>query len=294
MVYLIGHKCLARLATHEASLQYNLTTTKEYITMELPAPDFERLGPPAKSTILVIGGCGGIGYAFASAAAQLGCNVIVMDLPAAISRRSDIPGTRPISIDLRDEPSIIEAFNFLKELGVTLNSIAVCSGYTKGHDQISVLETDRFDDVISGNLRGPVLAIREARALLANESSIVFLSTAIGQIGAPGYAGYGAAKAGLNAVTRILAAELAPSVRVNAVAPGAVDTAFIRGGYGEGADDTGAPARFDKDDYNARVPLGRMAVSDDIIGPILFLLSDTARHITGQVLHVNGGAFMRD
>ena len=55
--------------------------------MELPAPDFERLGPPAKSTILVIGGCGGIGYAFASAAAQLGCNVIVMDLPAGDCQR---------------------------------------------------------------------------------------------------------------------------------------------------------------------------------------------------------------
>ena len=257
-------------------------------------PDFERLGPPANSTLLVIGGCGGIGHAFGRIAARLGCKVIIMDLPDAISRRGETPGSRSIPVDLRDEGSIIEAFKLLAETDVTLNSIAVCSGYTKGHDHIATLDTDRFDDIISGNLRGPVLAIREARPLLADHASIVFLSTAIGQIGAPGYAGYGAAKAGLNAVTRILAAELAPGVRVNGVAPGAVDTAFIRGGYGDGAEETGAPARFDKEAYNARIPLGRMAVSDDIVGPILFLLSDAARYISGQVLHVNGGGFMRD
>jgi len=260
----------------------------------LPKPDFERLGPSVGKTVLVVGGCGGIGHAFASAASALGCKIIIMDLPEAISRRQHVGGTACIPIDLRDEASIVAAFGALSETGVTLDYIAVCSGYTKGHDQVTALDTSRFDDVLSGNLRGPVLAIREATPLLANEAAIVFLSTGIGQIGAPGYAGYGAAKAGLNAIIRILAAELSPGIRVNGVAPGAVDTAFIRGGYGEGAAETGAPARFDAEVYNARVPMGRMALSDDIVGPLLFLLSDAARYITGQVLHVNGGAFMRD
>jgi NAD(P)-dependent dehydrogenase (short-subunit alcohol dehydrogenase family) len=52
--------------------------------------------------------------------------------------------------------------------------------------------------------------------------------------------------------------------------------------------------RFDEKEYNKKIPLGRMANIDDIIGPILFLLSDNARYITGQVIHVNGGGFMRD
>lgn len=199
-----------------------------------------------------------------------------------------------IPIDLRDETSIVAAMERLGESGATLDGIAVCSGYTSGSDSVAELDTTRFDDVLSGNLRGPVLALRQAVPLLADGASIVLLTTAIGQIGAPGYAAYGASKAALNAITRILAAELAPSVRVNGVAPGAVDTAFVRGGFGAGAPEDGDPQRFDAREYEAKVPLGRMAVPDDVVGPVLFLLSESARHITGQILHVNGGAFMRD
>ena len=262
--------------------------------VDLPTPNFERLGPKSGSTVLVIGGCGGIGHAFARQLVADHCKVIIMDLPDAIARRMPAVGAETVPIDLRDEASIVSAFKALKDDGVELNHVAICSGYTKGHDQIEALDTDRFDDVLGGNLRGPVLALREARPLLDDNAAIVLLSTAIGQIGAPGYAGYGAAKAGLNAVTRILAAELAPGIRVNGVAPGAVDTAFIRGGYSEGASEDGAPARFDAEAYNASIPMRRMAVSDDIVGPLLFLLSDAARYITGQTLHVNGGGFMRD
>jgi len=261
---------------------------------DLKETQFDRLGPRAFSTVLVIGGCGGIGHALAGELARQDCTVIIMDLPEAIARREPAGEIRTVPVDLRNEVSIESAFRTLAQSDVRLNSVAVCSGYTKGHDRIDALDTSRFDDVISGNLRGPALAMREAKQLLAQDAAIVLLTTAIGQIGAPGYAGYGAAKAGLNALVRILAAELAPEIRVNGVAPGAVDTAFIRGGFGEGADESGAPARFDAEAYDAKVPMGRMAASEDVVGPLMFLLSDAARYITGQVLHVNGGAFMRD
>ncbi|MEL7297357.1 MAG: SDR family oxidoreductase [Pseudomonadota bacterium] len=256
-------------------------------------PDFHRLAPVAGSRLLVIGGFGGIGRALATAALDTGLAVWVMDLPEVISREPDL-GCPTIAVDLRDEASIKRAFAELSSATDHLDGIAVCSGYTKGHDSVAALDTERFDDILSGNLRGPTLALREAVPLLADAARIVVLSTAIGQLGAPGYAAYGAAKAGLNALVRILAAELAPRVTINGVAPGAVDTAFIRGGKAAGASEQGAPARFDVDAYNARIPLGRMAVSEDIVGPLLFLLSDSARYITGQVLHVNGGGFMRD
>ncbi len=81
-----------------------------------------------------------------------------------------------------------------------------------------------------------------------------------------------------------------PNIRVNAVAPAAVDTAFLRGGTGR-SDEQGAP-RFDMDAYAASIPLGRIALPEDIAGPILFLLSDAAGYITGQTLHINGGSFM--
>ena len=87
---------------------------------------------------------------------------------------------------------------------------------------------------------------------------------------------------------------MAPSVRVNGVAPGAVDNPFIRGGFAHGGSEEGPPARFDERVYLQKTPMRRMGVNEDVVGPILFLLSDAARYITGQVLHVNGGGFMRD
>lgn len=261
---------------------------------DLKTPDFSRLAPPAGSRLLAIGGCGGIGFAFVQQARALGLSVTVMDLRQAAARREMEHHPDFVAIDLRDESSINDAFASLARSRVRFDSIAICSGYTKGFDQVADLDTERFDDVLSGNLRGPVLALRAANQVLAENASMVLLSTAIGQIGAPGYAGYGAAKAGLNAIIRILAAELAPRVRVNGVAPGAVDTAFIRGGYSEGGGEVGAPSRFDEDAYNAKIPMHRMAVADDVVGPMLFMLSDSARYITGQVLHVNGGGLMRD
>lgn len=252
------------------------------------------LGPAPGSTLLLIGACGGIGHAVYAAAQRRGVRVIAMDLEDSLTRRGIEFGDDTIPVDLLDEISIKSAFGRLIELGAKLDAVAVCSGYTSGHDRIADHDTDRFDNVLSGNLRGPVLALREATPLLNDGAKVVLLTTAIGQVGAPGYAAYGAAKAGLNAITRILAAELAPGAIVNAVAPGAVDTAFIRGGYGTGAAENGTPERIDPDEYVKLVPLGRMAEPDDIVGPVLFLLSDAARYITGQVLHVNGGAFMRD
>jgi 3-oxoacyl-[acyl-carrier protein] reductase len=250
--------------------------------------------PEVKSRLLIIGACGGIGHAVWRAAEDEGLDVTAMDLESSFSRRSIDASDAAIPVDLLDEQSIQNAFAKLADLNVSLDGVAVCSGYTSGSDAIAELDTARFDNVLSGNLRGPVLALREASPLLKDGASVVLLSTAIGQIGARGYAAYGAAKAALNAITRILAAELAPAVRVNGVAPGAVDTAFIRGGFGAGAAEDGVPERIDPEEYTKLVPLGRMGVPDDIVGPVLFLLSDAARYITGQVLHVNGGAFMRD
>ena len=77
---------------------------------------------------------------------------------------------------------------------------------------------------------------------------------------------------------------------VVAIAPGGVDTAFLRGGYGRGGREEGAPLRLSIEDYAARVPLGRIGVAADVVGPVLFLLSSAAAYVSGQVLHVNGGS----
>lgn len=126
------------------------------------------------------------------------------------------------AVDLREEASISASFSEMAAAGLTFDTVAICSGYTRGHDTIAKLSTESFDDIVSGNLRGPVLAFGELAPLLNNDAAIVIVSTAMGQIGAPGYAGYGAANAGLNSIVRIAAAEFAPTARVNGVAPGAI------------------------------------------------------------------------
>ena len=107
----------------------------------------------------------------------------------------------------------------------------------------------------------------------------------------PGYGPYSVSKAGILALTRLLAQEGAPVVRANAIAPSAVDTAFLRGGTGRGGDDA-TSARLDLDAYLKTVPLGRLATAEDVVGPILFLLSNASAYVTGQTLHVNGGLLM--
>ena len=102
-----------------------------------------------------------------------------------------------------------------------------------------------------------------------------------------GFGPYSAAKAGVLGLTRSLAIESAPRVRVNAIAPTAVDTAFLRGGTGRS--DERAPSQVDLETYVKAIPLGRVATPEDIVGPILFLLGPAARYMTGQTLHINGG-----
>lgn len=253
------------------------------------------LAPSNGAKILIIGGCGGIGRAVVHACVDLGCAVTVLDLAESIDQTSNIDSVAYKSVDLRNSTSIEQVFDDLVAHNSLFDHIVFASGYTRDLLSLAETETDGFDDVLDGNLRGLTIAAKRATQVL-ERGSMVFLSSAIAQLGAPGYAPYSIAKAGVNALLRVLAAELAPGIRVNGVAPGAVDTPFIRGGLGRSfdADNDNHELRFDKDDYISRIPLGRLAEADDIVGPILFLMSDAARFITGQVLHVNGGGFMRD
>jgi len=119
------------------------------------------------------------------------------------------------------------------------------------------------------------------------------MSSGLGFVGRSNYSAYSASKAAVVSLTKTLAAELAPNIRVNAVAPGAVNTAFLSGGTGRGGEKGKAAARVDLEAYKKVVPLQELAEPEDIAAPILFLLSDGARQITGETLHINGGALMK-
>ena len=117
----------------------------------------------------------------------------------------------------------------------------------------------------------------------AGRGNIIHVSSTAGQRGEAHHSHYAADKGGIIAYTKSLAVELAPHIRVNAVAPGWVDTRMN--------DDVFADNSF-RDQAEAGIPLNRIPLAEDIAGPVLFLASDLARHITGEILNVNGGAVL--
>lgn len=246
--------------------------------------------------LVVVGGCGGIGLAIVLAALAQQARITVIDLPGSLEQRQLPAGVLGIAADIRDPGQVQSAFSRLANHHDHVDGLVNVAGYTGGLQPLQTLADSVFEDIHQGNLRGALHCCQQALPLLrkAPHASIVNVSTGIASIGAAGYGAYAMAKAGLNAMTRVLAAECAPSIRVNAVAPGGVDTAFLRGGYGRGGREDGAPLRLDIDAYAAKVPLGRIGTAEDIAAPVLFLLSAAAAYISGQVLHVNGGALMRD
>jgi 3-oxoacyl-[acyl-carrier protein] reductase len=147
---------------------------------------------------------------------------------------------------------------------------------------LATMQVEQIDGVLSINLAGALhlsrLVIR--RMLLHKKGgTIINISSIIGLRGYSGLSAYAATKAGMDAITRSLARELGGrKIRVNSVAPGYLETEM-----------TYSFADSQRQQIIRRTPLGRLGVPQDVVGPVLFLLSDEAAFITGQVLVVDGG-----
>lgn len=242
----------------------------------------------AGARVAVVGGAGGIGRAVVSRLLACRARVFVLDLPASLARH-DQPGTQAIACDATDEAALAQSFTAVG----ALDGLVVLAGFTEARTRVADTASSTFRDVLDGSLTTTFLACRAALPFLrqGRAPAIVTMASGLAVKATPGYGAYSAAKAGVLALTRLLAVEEAPAIRVNAVAPAAVDTAFLRGGTHRGGDDSHA-TRIDLDAYVHTVPLRRLAVPDEIAGPILFLLSAHAAYITGQTLHINGGLLM--
>ena len=142
-----------------------------------------------------------------------------------------------------------------------------------------------WDRAIAVNLRGGYLVTDAAVPHLEKtRGSIVLMSSTAGQRGEAGHSAYAATKGALISYTKSLAAELGPrGVRINCVAPGWVETDLTRGALAD---------RQRRRKIEETIPLQRVAQPDDIAGPVLFLVSDLARHVQGEVLNVNGGSVL--
>ena len=144
----------------------------------------------------------------------------------------------------------------------------------------SEITPEEWDDQLSTNLRSFFLLIRRAYPALAeSRGSVVNVASIAALRFTTPHVAYASAKAGVIAMTRDLAAEYAPNVRVNAVAPGPIDTMHL----------TASMTPEEKDDFGRRYPLGRMGEPEDVAHAIFFLASPKAAYITGTTLPVTGG-----
>jgi len=140
----------------------------------------------------------------------------------------------------------------------------------------------RWSDTIRANLDAVFLTTRAALQRMRAPGRVILVGSTAGQRGEAFHADYAATKGAMISFVKSVCVECAPEITVNCVAPGWVDTEMSWPAFGEGG-----RARIE-----AGIPMRRIATADDIAGPILFLCSDLARHITGEVLNVNGGSVL--
>jgi 3-oxoacyl-[acyl-carrier protein] reductase len=241
--------------------------------------------------VLVTGGSRGIGAACCRLFAQAGAAVMVQYLASGARAKQvldEIEGIssqphRKVHCDVTDCHQIGELFDFVKNEWGGLDGLVNNAGVWI-HDPLVDLDRTKLEATLAVNVVGPFLCARQAVPLLreSHDGSIINISSTAGQRGEAFYSPYAASKGAMISATKSWSTELAPEIRVNAVAPGWVDTDMTAEALsGEG-----------RKKALATIPLQRIATAEDIAGAVLFLASPLARHITGEILNVNGGSVL--
>lgn len=232
----------------------------------------------AGQRVLVTGGSGGIGLAVVDLLRAAGAEVWSVDLAGAPPPSGAV--SKPC--DLRDKAALARIVHEAQAAG-GLDALVHCAGITRDR-VLWKLTDDDWDAVLDVNLDSAFRLLRAAAPILRarNKGSVVLVSSINGERGKFGQANYAASKAGLIGLAKSAARELGRfNVRVNVVAPGMVRTAMTEGLPPE-------VLRTAQDES----ALGRIAEPADVARAVLFLISDLARHVTGQVLRVDGGQLM--
>ncbi len=240
----------------------------------------------AKDCHVVIVGCNsGIGQTLIQALVESGAKVYGIDIQDNCS-----PLVLSPDLYFKANPMKIKELQQVRDKIKTytpyINGLVNLSGAIKQFKSIANLDIEDWNETYDISFQSCFNSCKIFGALLQSNktASIVNMSSGLAFIGQKNYGPYSASKASIISFSKTLAAELAPEIRVNTVAPGAVNTNFI---YKEDGS-----TRFDKELYTKMVPLETIAKPEEISAVILFLLSDGASHMTGQCLHVNGGAGM--
>ncbi|RKG90630.1 3-oxoacyl-[acyl-carrier-protein] reductase [Corallococcus terminator] len=244
-----------------------------------------------EKVVLVTGGSRGIGRAVALAFAKAGTSTVVISYVGNEAAAQETVGL------LQQAGARAEAIRF--DLLDTAACAGAVDGVIKTHGRLDVLvnnaglavdglvmrvKDEDWDKQLDANLRGPFALIRAASRPMMKQRSgaIINITSVVGEMGNPGQSAYSAAKAGLIGMTKSVAKELASrNIRVNAVSPG-----FIATDMTSHLDDELRQKMV------GGIPLARLGNPEEVAGAVVFLASDAASYITGEVLKVNGGMYM--
>lgn len=230
----------------------------------------------------VTGGGRGIGRATALLLARAGAKV-------AVGYRSRKPGAEPhITAVVRGDLGTAAGANkavgeALRALGGKLDILVINHGVWPSDDvPVAKLTDEQWESTRRANLDAVIYVCRAAIPQITDGGTIVLVGSTAGQRGEAFHTDYAATKGAVISMTKSLAVELAPKITVNCVAPGWVDTEMSAKPYANGG----------RERIEQTIPLRRVASAEDVAGPIVFLCSPLARHITGEVLNVNGGSVL--
>ena len=245
----------------------------------------------AGKTAIITGASRGVGRATALRLAEAGADVAINylsreDAANEVVLECKAKGVEAIAVQ-GDVSQWADAHNLanktIEKFG-KIDLLVLNAGIWEG-SPIEEMSEETWNKVLNTNLKAAWAMSKACVPSMKKQAngSIVLVSSTAGQRGEANFSNYAASKGGQISFTKALASELCPKIRVNAVAPGWIETAMVR------------PV-FEDENYKASVlksiPLNRMAATDDVALSICFLLSDWARHITGEILNVNGGAVL--
>lgn len=241
-------------------------------------------------TAIVTGGSRGIGRSICLALAKAGANVVTCYAHGADGANETVKlceelGVKAMAMkaDVANYEDVSAMVSKTKEEFGSIDILVNNAGITKDNLMLKMTEAD-FEQVIDTNLKGAFLFTKDVSKIMLKQRSgrIINISSVVGVFGNAGQVNYAASKAGLIGMTKSVAKELASrGITSNAIAPGFIET-----------DMTAALNDSVAEEMLKAIPLKRMGTGDDIANAVVFLASDYASYITGQVICVDGGMAM--
>ena len=249
-----------------------------------------QMAEDTKRTVVVTGGSRGIGRAICIAMAKPGTHVFFNYASAAAKADETCKAIKAagaeataMATDVSSQEQVTAFFKKIIETTGRIDVLVNNAGIAKDNLIARMKEND-WDQVLDINLKGTFLCMKAATKPMMKQryGRIINISSVVGAFGNPGQANYVAAKAGIMGLTKAVAKELATrNITVNAVAPGFIETNM-----------TAVVGEKTKATMLEQIPMGRLGNAEDVAGAVLFLASEHANYITGQVIHVNGGMYM--